>query len=79
MPRSEAQEFTIDQLPKVGAVVDPSSAFVPLSLKGLIIDPKKPLEFQFIIDTGHSPRDSISLKSGLDRLVKYFLVGLTIP
>ena len=47
-----AQEFSISQLPSPGAMVDVSAPFVPLALKGLVLNPHQPLEFQFIVDTG---------------------------
>ncbi len=33
-------------------MVGESAPFTPLALKGLIVNPQKPLEFQFIVDTG---------------------------
>ncbi len=65
-------------LPEPGTMVGPSVPFTPLSLKGLVINPKKPLEFQFIVDTGtnHTPPD---IQSESTKLIKYFLAGLTIP
>ena len=74
-----AQDFSINQLPVPGSMVNVSSAFAPLTLKGLVVNPKKPLEFQFIIDTGKGPQDNASIKEEANRLVKYFLAGLTIP
>lgn len=62
-----------------GAMVGVSSAFVPLALKGIVVDPQKPLEFQFIVDTGSGPKDGLAVKAQADELVKYFLAGLTVP
>jgi len=82
-----AGDFSINQLPLPGTMVGESQPFSPLALKGLIVNPQKPLEFQFIIDTGSS--NVIPVKAGIqyqeqlkqqaNQLVKYFLAGLTIP
>ena len=74
-----AQAFSVDQLPVAGSMVGPSSSFIPLALKGIVVDPARPLEFKFIVDTGNSPRDMAFVRQESDRLVKYFLAGLTIP
>ncbi len=74
-----AQEFSINQLPMPGTMVGLSSPFAPLALKGLVVDLQKPLEFQFIVDTGKGPQNTTAIKEEANRLVKYFLAGLTIP
>lgn len=74
-----AQDFSVNQLPVPGTMVGESAPFAPLALKGLVINPQKPLEFQFIVDTGHGPQDTASIKDQANQLVKYFLAGLTIP
>ena len=74
-----AQDFSINQLPVPGTMVGDSAPFAPLALKGLIVNPQKPLEFQFIVDTGKGPQDTASIKEQANQLVKYFLAGLTIP
>ena len=75
----QAQDFSIDQLPVPGTLVGESVPFLPLVLKGLVVNPQKPLEFQFIVDTGRGPQDTASVKEQANQLVKYFLAGLTIP
>jgi len=77
--KSEAQDFSINQLPVPGTMVGESVPFAPLALKGLVVNPNKPLEFQFIVDTGRGPQDTASIKDQTNQLVKYFLAGLTIP
>ena len=82
-----AQDFSINQLPVPGTMVGVSTPFAPLALKGLIVNPQKPLEFQFIVDTGNS--DVIPAKAGIQnqeqlkqkatQLIKYFLTALAIP
>src|SRR6204780_1473339 len=74
-----AQDFSVNDLPVPGTMVGESTPFAPLALKGLIVDPQKPLEFQFIVDTGKGPQDTASIKEAANQLVKYFLAGLTIP
>jgi len=79
-----AQDFNINQLPMPGTMVGASATFTPLALKGLIVNPQKPLEFQFIVDTGdgnrHPERSEGSqqeqLQTQANQLVKYFLAGL---
>jgi ankyrin repeat protein len=72
-------DFSVNQLPVPGTMVGVSAPFAPLSLKGLVVNPQKPLEFQFIVDTGKGPQDTASIKDQANQLVKYFLAGLTIP
>ncbi|MBF0478822.1 MAG: hypothetical protein HQL26_05010 [Candidatus Omnitrophica bacterium] len=66
-------------LPVPGAMVGLSTPFAPLALKGLVVNPQKPLEFQFLVDTGRGPQDTSTVKEQSNQLVKYFLAGLTIP
>ena len=73
------QDFNVDQLPVPGIMVEESVPFAPPALKGLVINLQKPLEFQFIIDTGKGLQDTASIKDQANQLVKYFLAGLTIP
>ncbi|MBI3602327.1 MAG: hypothetical protein HY209_05480 [Candidatus Omnitrophica bacterium] len=81
-------DFQVNQLPVPGTMVGVSSPYAPLALKGLVVNLQKPLEFQFIVDTGSnkgviaSPANGgtkQSFKEEANRLVKYFLAGLTIP
>ncbi len=70
---------TVLNLPIPGTMVTQSEAFVPLIVKGLTIYPENPLEFDFIIDTGHSKLKDDALKQETTKLIKYFLATLTIP
>ena len=67
-----AQDFSINQLPVPGTMVGKSAPFAPLALKGLIVNPQKPLEFQFIVDTGKGPQDTASVKEQANQLVNIF-------
>ena len=58
----QAQDFSVNQLPVPGTMVGESTPFAPLALKGLVVNPQKPLEFQFIVDTGKVPRTPQQLK-----------------
>jgi len=74
-----AQEFNINQLPIPGTLVAESASFKPLVLKGLIVNPQKPLAFQFILDTGQGTQDRQVIQAQAPRLLQYFLTGLTVP
>ncbi len=76
---SRGQSFNVSQLPAPGSMVGVSSSFDPIVLKGLIINPKKPLEFQFVVDAGGTHAAPALIKDQTNILVKYFLAGLTIP
>jgi hypothetical protein len=58
-----------------------SEAFTPIMMKGLKVHPENPLQFDFLIDSGHSglALQSDAFKAESDRLIRYFLASLTIP
>ncbi len=70
---------TLLNLPVPGAMVTPTPAFVPVLLKGMIIHPDNPLQFDFIIDSGNTDFKEDKIKIESERLVKYFLASMTIP
>ncbi|MBF0571216.1 MAG: tetratricopeptide repeat protein [Candidatus Omnitrophica bacterium] len=74
-----SQSAFISSLPKPGAVVGLSSAFVPVLLKGMVIYPNNPLRFDFIVDSGNTKFASDKIKQESSRLVKYFLAAMTVP
>ncbi|MBF0489072.1 MAG: hypothetical protein HQL15_00455 [Candidatus Omnitrophica bacterium] len=76
--KSHAQEQL--NLPKPGTMVNLSSTYVPVLVKGLKVHPENPLLFDFILDTGKSglPVNSPKFKSESEKLIKYFLASLTI-
>ncbi|MCR4338085.1 MAG: hypothetical protein NUV91_09810, partial [Candidatus Omnitrophica bacterium] len=53
--------------------------FTPLLVKGITIDPKNPLIFEFIIDEGEKNIEAEDLREQSMKLVKYFLAALTVP
>ena len=53
LPPSFAQGIQLLNLPAPGAMVNPSQGFVPVLLKGMMIQPDQPLRFDFIVDSGN--------------------------
>ncbi len=77
LPDTFAQ--TIINLPAPGAMVNPSRPFEPLQFKGILVDPRNPLRFDFLVDKGDAHLYGQNLKDNITRLSKYFLTCLTIP
>jgi HEAT repeat protein len=72
-------DFNINQLPVPGSMISTTLAYVPLTLKGLIIHPENALQFDFLMDTGHSNLKDNELSDEALKIMKYFLTALTIP
>jgi len=66
-------------LPAPGSVVNLSSGFVPVMLRGLKVYPDNPFKFDFIIDSGNTGLVGDALKEESQKLAKYFLATLTTP
>ncbi len=66
-------------LPAPGMMVPVSPGFAPMVIKAVTIDPKNPLQFDFIMDTGDSGLSGEKLKEESARLIKYFLAAITVP
>lgn len=66
-------------LPQPGQMVELSSNFAPVILKGVSIHPEDPLLFDFIVDNGQTELKGRALTSETTKLVKYFLAGLAVP
>jgi len=49
IPIKNAQAQGLLTLPPIGTMITPSPAFVPPALKGMIIDPKNPFKFDFVL------------------------------
>lgn len=75
---SYAQDFSIDQLPIPGSMISVTPAYVPLTLKGLIVHPENALKFDFLMDTGYSHLKGNGLSDEALKIMKYFLTALTI-
>ncbi|MBF0330727.1 MAG: YvcK family protein [Candidatus Omnitrophica bacterium] len=74
-----AQSAFVSMLPEPGKMVGVSSAFTPVLVKGLVIHPDKPLNFDFIVDSGNDSADQAIVKDQTDRMAKYFLAAITVP
>ncbi|MBF0618763.1 MAG: hypothetical protein HQL19_01215 [Candidatus Omnitrophica bacterium] len=74
-----ADVFNVNSLPQPGAMLGISPAFVPALVRGLIVDPQKPLNFQFIVDSGNGAATTDAVRSEGARMVRYFLAFLTVP
>ncbi|MBI5416195.1 MAG: hypothetical protein HZA29_05210, partial [Candidatus Omnitrophica bacterium] len=70
---------TILNLPAPGTMVSPTAGFAPILVKGMIIHPENPLQFDFIVDPGDSRLRGEELRAESTRLIKYFLASLTVP
>lgn len=62
-----------------GVMIGPSRDFVPVLLKGVTLDPDDPLRFQFLVDSGSRELSAAQIKAASQKLVRYFMSGLTIP
>jgi len=76
IPVAQAQEF---RLPAPGSMVSLSPPFNPLVLKGIKVHYDKPFRFDFILDQGDRTLSNKEITDESRKLLKYFLVGLTIP
>ena len=79
VPSSFAQGIESLNLPAPGTAVNLSAGFVPVLIKGMVISPKEPLRLDFIIDSGNTTFSADEIKQESQRLIKYFLAGLTLP
>ncbi|MBF0531693.1 MAG: AAA family ATPase [Candidatus Omnitrophica bacterium] len=60
-------------------ILDSSRPFTPFLLKGVTIDPRNPLHFDFIFDPGQSSMSTNHSEKEASRIVKYFLAALALP
>ncbi|MEI6437244.1 MAG: PEP/pyruvate-binding domain-containing protein [Candidatus Omnitrophota bacterium] len=74
-----AQSLFVSNLPVPGTMVEPSAAFVPVLVKGLVVHPDKPLNFDFIVDSGNDSADQVVVKEQSQRMAQYFLAAITVP
>jgi len=79
IPPRLAQAQSVLNLPQPGVMVTTSPAFIPPVLKGLIINPDNPFQFDFVFDSGDSVLTEEEIKEESTKLIKYFLASLTIP
>jgi len=78
-PLPDVSAQTLVDLPAPGMMVNRSISFEPLQLKGILVNVKNPLRFDFLIDKGDSKLYGQPLKENITRLAKYFLTCLTVP
>lgn len=76
---SYAQVAFVSTLPEPGTMVMTSDAFVPVLVKGLVVHPDKPLNFDFIVDSGNDSSDQQVVKDQSQRMAQYFLAAITVP
>ncbi|MBF0532223.1 MAG: hypothetical protein HQL23_03900 [Candidatus Omnitrophica bacterium] len=69
-------------LPRPGAMIQPSPLFEPPLIKGIVIHPENGLRFDFLIDPGNKEfqRQTQTVKNKeYQKLIKYFIAALTVP
>ena len=76
---AEVAHSALDYMPAVGTLLMPGAEKAPPILRGIKIYPDKPFMLDFILDQGDESMPSDALKAESERLLKYFLAGLTIP
>ncbi|MBF0483451.1 MAG: UTP--glucose-1-phosphate uridylyltransferase [Candidatus Omnitrophica bacterium] len=62
-----------------GVMVMPSAGYNPAIVRGITVDPKNPLQFDFLVDRGQDKMQGETFKTESLKLVKYFLASLTVP
>jgi len=66
-------------LPAPGVMVNLSTAYQPVMIKGLTVHKDNPFLFDFIVDAGQDKMSGEPLKKEGEKLIKYFLASLAIP
>jgi len=66
-------------IPAADNLMELSSEYRPVALRGIKIDTHDPLSFEFIVDRGDAHLYNQPLNDVTTKLVKYFLCALTIP
>ncbi len=77
LPAARAQ-VVLPQMPAPGTMVDVTPAFTPAYLKGLVIHPEYPLQFDFLVHRGQGNLSDSQKNQEYSKLIKYFLTALTI-
>ena len=78
-PLPKAYADTVLGLPAPGTMVNLSSAYEPVIIKGLTVHKDNPFLFDFIVDVGQDKMSDEPLKKEGEKLIKYFLASLAIP
>ncbi len=79
IPPQSVYAQSVLNLPQPGMMVSTSPAFIPPMLKGLIINAENPFQFDFIFDSGDAKLNDVEINTESIKLIKYFLVSLTMP
>lgn len=66
-------------MPTVGSMVNTSSSFAPLIVRGITFDNDNPLSFSFLVDPGQTNFSDEQLRDESQRLINYFMAALTVP
>lgn len=66
-------------MPKPGSMIGLSPVFHPPLLRGMVVDPEKPFNFNFIIAQGDASLPNADKKALYQNLIKYFLAALAVP
>jgi len=77
-PKRSYAQSTLN-LPAVGTMVSLSPSYVPAMIRGVIVHPENPFQFDFILDSGDSSLEGEDLKEESTKLIRYFLASLTMP
>ena len=67
------------RLPAPGVMIPLSQPIDPPVLKGIKVNLDNPFHFDFIMDKGDSALNDVQLKDESNKLIKYFLAGVTTP
>jgi hypothetical protein len=66
-------------LPSPGTMIMPSGSYSPALITGMTIQPKNPLNFDFIITSGDDNLQGEEFRKESEKLINYFLATLTVP
>jgi hypothetical protein len=66
-------------LPEAGSMVQMTSKFDPMVVRGIKFYPDNPFKFDFIVDTGDTRLSQDEIKIQGQKLASYFLASLTTP
>ena len=78
-PLPNAHADSVLGLPAPGTMINLSSAYEPVIIKGLTVHKDNPFLFDFIVDVGQDKLSGQPLKIEGEKLIKYFLASLAIP
>jgi len=66
-------------MPPAGQMIHITNHFEPPQMLGIKVDLKDPFSFDFIMDRGQIPMPEDVQKEEFNKIIKYFLVSLTMP